>query len=185
MAHSEQQQFCESVRALFPDMFKNKTVLDVGSLDINGNKRYLFTDCLYTGLDIGPGPNVDVVSPVHLFKPPFKYDVVICCEMLEHDRYWRESLKAMYKLLKPGGLLVLTAASLDRQPHGVETRHPEASPFTNDYYMNINKIHIFEVFKYKLNRYFKDWKISLNYDSNDIYMYGIKEKQSIFNTLFK
>jgi hypothetical protein len=46
MAHQAQQDFCNSVRQLFPDHFRGKTVLDVGSLDINGNNRYLFTDCV-------------------------------------------------------------------------------------------------------------------------------------------
>ncbi len=35
MAHSQQQQFMESVRDRFPHKFSGVRVLDVGSLDIN------------------------------------------------------------------------------------------------------------------------------------------------------
>lgn len=52
MAHQEQVRFCESVREKFPSLFVGKKVLDAGSLDINGNNRYLFTDCEYVGIDV-------------------------------------------------------------------------------------------------------------------------------------
>jgi hypothetical protein len=53
MAHSAQQQFMESIRDRFPESFKDVTVLDIGSLHINGNNRGLFTNAQYVGLDIG------------------------------------------------------------------------------------------------------------------------------------
>lgn len=52
MAHPEQVEFCTRIKNKFPDFFKNKNVLDVGSLDINGNNRYLFQNCSYTGVDV-------------------------------------------------------------------------------------------------------------------------------------
>jgi hypothetical protein len=41
MAHKAQREFCDSVRVKYPEMFKNKKVLDVGSLDNNGNNQQL------------------------------------------------------------------------------------------------------------------------------------------------
>ena len=55
MAHIEQIIFCIKVKNMFPSYFKNIDVLDVGSLDLNGSNRYLFENCRYTGIDIGPG----------------------------------------------------------------------------------------------------------------------------------
>ena len=67
MAHTEQRNFCKSVKAKYPDFFKNKKVLDIGSLDINGSNRDLFENCDYIGLDVGEGKNVDIISIGHLF----------------------------------------------------------------------------------------------------------------------
>lgn len=55
MAHPEQQVFMLSVKNKFPEKFNNCSVLDVGSLDINGNNRYLFSNYTYIGVDIGVG----------------------------------------------------------------------------------------------------------------------------------
>ena len=55
MAHQEQINFCKSVKEFMPDFFKGVSVLDIGSLDINGNNRYLFDNYDYTGIDIGEG----------------------------------------------------------------------------------------------------------------------------------
>ena len=43
----------------YGNLFKNKKVLDIGSLDINGSNRFLFEDCNYLGIDVGEGKNVD------------------------------------------------------------------------------------------------------------------------------
>lgn len=61
MAHKEQFSYCEKILRRFPHLFVGKSVLDVGSLDINGNNRWIFTDCEYVGIDLGEGDNVDVV----------------------------------------------------------------------------------------------------------------------------
>ena len=63
----------------------NKLVLDIGSLDINGNNQYLFEDCQYTGIDVGVGKNVDIVSKAHELKMPSgTYDTIISTECFEH-----------------------------------------------------------------------------------------------------
>lgn len=132
--HTEQKQYCESIKQRFPEYFQNKTVLDVGSLDINGTNMYLFNNCHYTGLDIGPGPNVDIICPIHEFKPTQKPDVIISTEMLEHDKHRFYSLANMVRILKPGGLLLITAATVGRKEHGTNKHEPHSSPYTNDYY---------------------------------------------------
>ena len=40
MSHKEQQDFFESVKNKFPQHFTDVRVLDIGSLDINGNTNY-------------------------------------------------------------------------------------------------------------------------------------------------
>jgi len=83
-------------------------VLDVGSRHINGDVRDLFDD--YTGLDLVPGLNVDVVANAHNIPfPDAHFDVVCCLEMMEHDENFFLSLAEIYRVLKPGGWFLLTA----------------------------------------------------------------------------
>lgn len=145
--HTEQIEFCKQILIKYPYHFQNVKVLDVGSQDINGNNRYLFTNCNYLGLDIGPGKNVDIVSPIHIYyeylqepnslKKYSEFNTIISTEMLEHDKHWLKSIKAMYNLLAQGGLLLITAAGKNRAEHGTTRTTPEASPHTTDYYKNI------------------------------------------------
>ena len=136
--HKEVKRFCLSVKNEHPEYFKNTDVLDCGSLDINGNNRYLFDNCNYMGIDIVEGKNVDIVTRVHEFKTDFQFDCVISTEMLEHDEYFADSLNAMFHCTKPGGLLLITAAGYGREEHGTHEMKPEDSPLTRDYYCNIS-----------------------------------------------
>lgn len=138
MSHPAQQTFCKYVKSRFPEYFENKRILDVGSLDINGNNRLLFADCEYTGLDLCSGRNVDVVCHVLDFNPDKQFDVVISTEAMEHDSKWNLSLAKMIYLLKPGGLLIVTCASGDRREHGTDRHNPQDSPKTNGYYKNLS-----------------------------------------------
>ena len=86
------------------------SVLDVGSLDVNGCVRDLFTGQEYTGVDKQPGPNVDLVMDAHdLYFSDNSFDNVISLEMLEHDLHFWKSLAEMYRVLKPGGVMAITA----------------------------------------------------------------------------
>jgi hypothetical protein len=99
--HTDVKIYVEYVKNKFPHHFHDIDVLDVGSQDINGNNRQFFDNCTYTGIDIYPGRNVDIVINVNDFDIQKKYDVVISTEMLEHDCDWEQSLLSMYLLLKP------------------------------------------------------------------------------------
>lgn len=136
--HQEVIDFVSAVRKKFPDYFVANKVLEVGSLDLNGSVRQFFHCCAYTGLDIGEGKGVDLVCPIHEYKNPKSFDVVISTEMLEHDIHWQESLIQMYENLRDGGLLIITCASVNRAEHGTKSTSPSDSPFTTEYYRNIS-----------------------------------------------
>lgn len=62
-----------------------RSMLDVGSYDVNGSVRPLFTGAT-VGVDMRDGPGVDIVAMSH--DLPFADDafaVVTCTELLEHD----------------------------------------------------------------------------------------------------
>jgi SAM-dependent methyltransferase len=174
MAHPEQKVWCNYVKEKHPEMFKNVHVCDIGSLDINGNNRYLFENYKYVGVDICPGRNVDVISKGHEFKPSIQFDVVISSECFEHDEYWKETLNHIVNnLLKPGGMFIFTCATDGRHEHGTRRTSPADSPATQDYYMNINEDHV----KTAINTYqtFSEYKFEVNNNTHDLYFYGIKK----------
>lgn len=146
MAHKEQIEYCKSVAAKHPNFFKGKKVLDIGSLDINGSNRYLFTDCEYTGVDIAPGRNVDIVSKGHEYDAPDgTYDVIISTECFEHDMHFPKTLQNIVRMLKSGGLFFCTAGGDGRGEHGTLRTDTFSSPLTTkipewaNYYKNINE----------------------------------------------
>jgi len=171
MAHLAQKQYCELIKAMFPEHFVYSNVLDVWSLDINGNNRYLFKESEYTGIDVWPGPNVDIVCSGHEYKSKTKYDVVISTEMLEHNKYWKETLQNMYKLLVWGWLMLITCAWEGRAEHWTTNSTPQDAPFTNEYYKNFNESMLREAFD--LENMFSKFEVS-NKDL-DFRFYGIKK----------
>ena len=169
--HEDQINYINLVRHRYPHDFNSVKVLDVGSQDLNGNNRQFFINPDYTGLDIGAGKNVDVIGFVHEYANTCKtkYDVVISGEMLEHDCYWMQSIQAMYKLLKRGGLLIITCASTGRPEHGTSQSDATDSPFTNDYYRNVSKEDMEEAIN---GLRFESQELLIN--GTDLYFYGRK-----------
>lgn len=148
------------------------TVYDIGSLDVNGTNRYLFTFPKYIGIDIVQGKNVDMVGRAMDILPKLpKAEIIISTEMLEHDATWRESLLAMYKALQVGGLLVITAAGEGRQEHGTAAHSPQDSPGTNDYYQNITHDMFASILGPEL---FSEYHIRHDWRQNDFQFYGVK-----------
>jgi SAM-dependent methyltransferase len=171
MAHPQQVEFCKYVKTIHPEKFIGVDVLDIGSLDINGNNRYLFENYTYTGIDIGEGKNVDIVCGGHTYSSEKQYDVIISTECLEHDAFYKETLGNAFSLLKKGGLLLFTAAGHGRPEHGTSRSDPNSSPYTNEYYRNIRIKDIVEIFD--IEELFYPFTITYG-GANDIYFYGIK-----------
>lgn len=177
MAHSQQADYFKSVKARHPQFFSNCRVLDLGSLDINGNNRHLFSDYEYIGVDIGEGRNVDVVCRNHEYTSDEKFDVVISSECFEHDEFWDLSILNGIDLLKDGGLFTFTCATTGRPEHGTRRTTPSDSPFTslidNDYYMNLTEEDIKG--KIDLDSVFSEYEFKVNTSPADLYFYGIKK----------
>lgn len=95
-----------------------QSVLDIGGRDVNGTPRELFPHAdPYRVLDALDGPGVDVVADAAAWMPDRAYDVVVCCEVLEHAAVWRDILRTALAALRPGGVLVATMAGPLRAPH--------------------------------------------------------------------
>lgn len=182
MAHKEQQDFCKRVKELYPESFKNKKVLDIGSLDINGNNRFLFNDCDITGLDLAEGKNVDVICLAHEYDAPDEtFDTIISTEVFEHDMFYPQTLKNIMRMLKSGGLFLFTCATDERAEHGtLRSDGGFSSPLTiqyegwENYYKNLSKEDVLNEIPATL---FSSYKFEYNAAEikRDIYFYGIKK----------
>jgi SAM-dependent methyltransferase len=178
MAHIEQQNFIVSVRNTFPSKFKGVRVLDIGSLDINGNNRFIFEDYEYIGIDIGDGRNVDIVCRGHEFKDDKGFDVVISTECFEHDEYWQLTIQNAINLTKSGGIFMFSCATTGRPEHGTRRTSPSDSPFTsileNDYYMNLTENDIRSVIN--IDEHFSIYEFfARTHAPCDLYFWGIKK----------
>ncbi|PMM40246.1 methyltransferase domain-containing protein [Vibrio splendidus] len=181
MAHPQQIKYCQSIKEKFPSYFKDKFVLDIGSLDINGANRDLFESCKYIGVDIGIGKNVDIVSKGHeLTLPNETFDTIISTECFEHDMYYQETILNIIRMLKPGGLFLFTCATEGRPEHGTSRTSSEAdAPFLqqhgewSDYYKNLTEKDVREFID--VEQEFSDYHFDVNEESYDLYFFGIKK----------
>lgn len=87
----------------------NYRLLDLGC----GSKPYrsLFTGATeYIGLDIVPGPQVDIVGEAwNLPFPDASFDVLISTQVLEHTRDLDLTIKEIQRVVKPGGSIFISA----------------------------------------------------------------------------
>lgn len=99
-------------------------ILDLGSQDVNGSYRPLFSEPLwdYAGLDMAAGNNVDIVlhTPYVWNEVASKSaDVVISGQAFEHIQYFWITMLEIARVLKPGGICCILAPS-----SGPEHRYP-------------------------------------------------------------
>jgi SAM-dependent methyltransferase len=185
--HIQAKEFTLFVKDIYKNYFINKKVLDVGSGDINGNNKFLFENCEYDGNDVIEANNVTIVSKTKdLLFLDETFDTIISTECFEHDPEYKESLKKIYKMLKPDGLFCFTCASTGRAEHGTRRTSPNDSYGTigklddmHDYYKNLNIIDINEVLD--LNKSFSNWESYYNSESKDLYFIGIKKNNNLKN----
>jgi SAM-dependent methyltransferase len=103
---------------------RDKHIIEVGSLDVNGSLRpYLVSlrPKLYIGVDINAGSGVDEICSAEELVSHFgeeKFDVLISTELLEHIRNWRIAISNMKRVVKPRGVILITTRSRGAEYHG-------------------------------------------------------------------
>ena len=179
--HEASIHFMRFIKSILPQYFVNKVVLDVGSGDIDGNNRYLFTNCMYIGNDVITAPNVTIVSKTKDLPYQGNYfGTIISTNCFEHDPEYPESFKKIYSMLKRDGLFCFTCSSSGKLEHGTRNCQPECSYGTigkinemQDYYQTFNHFDLNEVLD--LDKLFSSWNTYFNGNTNELYFVGIKK----------
>ncbi|HTF07820.1 MAG TPA: class I SAM-dependent methyltransferase [Asanoa sp.] len=138
------------------------TGLDVGGRLINTSTRHLLPNTRWTGLDIKPGPDVDIVHDASTWTPDRAYDVVLSTELFEHTPVWREIISTCAAALRPGGYLFITCASTGREPHGAEGTFVVPA---DEHYGNVDPVELETV----MRRHFPDVHVAYQMPPGDAY----------------
>jgi SAM-dependent methyltransferase len=171
MSHPAQMIFVESVKQNYVNLFIRKKVLEVGSLNINGSIRQFFIDCDYTGVDLAPGKDVDMVARGEdLSFPDKNFDVVCSCECFEHNPEWARTFDNMARMAK--SLVFFSCATTGRPEHGTPRTTPQDAPFCGDYYQNLKASDFLENCNMDA---FISYRFLVNKAAQDLYFIGIKK----------
>jgi SAM-dependent methyltransferase len=66
----------------------------------------------YVGMDVVPGPGVDVLHDFNVFPYPFadsEFDEILCRSSLEHVDQFLRTMVELHRILRPDGLLEIAA----------------------------------------------------------------------------
>jgi len=161
------------VKQFFPQYFENSRVLEIGSRNVNGSLRELFSECEYIGVDCEKADGVDVVCLGHNFREkPESFDVVCAAETFEHDPFARRTIQAMLTHLRPEGLIFTTCASTGRKEHGTIRQGEDYGPYP-EYYCNV-EMNRFAQWLFATDSSFRDLHLEYREQPGDLYCYAIK-----------
>jgi SAM-dependent methyltransferase len=126
----------ERLKRFIQNQANERYTLDIGC----ANSPYSHYFPNRVGFDIVPGPGVDVVGDAHSLPfPDASFEQILCTEVLEHLHTPEQAIAEMHRVLKPGGIILLTTRfifPIHDAPH--------------DYYRYT---------KYGLRHLFRDWDI--------------------------
>ncbi len=130
--HEEVLVFVGSVRTGLMNI-GDLRILELGSRDVNGSPRGLFGGAKeYVGVDLAPGPGVDVVMDCRAYDGERRFDVCLRLEAMEHEKEPTVFIRAAGAALRRHGLLILSAAAPPRMPHScVGKPLPKGEYYTN------------------------------------------------------
>lgn len=137
-----EQMWLQDVVDAHPKIVNGARILEIGSAIESHSGRFPGS-AEHVGLDVAEGGGVDVVSIAHEYKTDLPFDIVCSFSALEHDMYWKKTLKHMAKLTRSGGLVIISCCR-NWEEHGTLRTSPEQSYTTKisakwaNYYRNVS-----------------------------------------------
>jgi SAM-dependent methyltransferase len=162
----------EAVEDSWGDMDENSVVFaddDAVGFAVGGAFGAGVVEC-----DFGQGRGVDVVCQGQDYDAPDNtFDTVISCECFEHNPAWVMTFVNMYRMTKPGGLIVMSCATTGRAEHGTKRTSPADAPFCDDYYKNLTEQDFVD--NLNIDNMFSAYEFGIGEVTKDLYFYGIKK----------
>lgn len=115
--HYNNRLWLQDLKEKYPNNFKNCSVLEIGSQNVNGTARDYFEDCEYIGVDIEAGKDVDIVCDAGKTKFDKKFNTLLILSVFEHDLNWRHTLKHNLQWLKEDGICFVCFGAEGNLPH--------------------------------------------------------------------
>lgn len=109
---------------IYEEDIKNKKIIEIGSHNVNGslkNTIIKYKPIQYIGIDLIKGKGVDLVCNIYDINKKFRknyFDFVLCTEVLEHVRKWKEAIKSINSILSINGIMLLSTRSRGCKYHG-------------------------------------------------------------------
>jgi hypothetical protein len=95
--------------------------LELGSLDVNGSVWDLYENCSISGVDWVAGPHVtNVMKCTETEFEPETFGMIISLNHLEHDPFWKDSLRHNLPSLMVGGMIFMKWASTQSSKHSLD-----------------------------------------------------------------
>ena len=125
------KEFVELCRDCLPIA---EPIYEFGSMQVPGqvgfaDLRPIFPGMKYVGTDIRPGPGVDRILDLHEIDLPAETaGTVLCLDTLEHVEFPRKALGEIHRILKPGGVVVMSSSMrfpIHEHPHDYWRFTPE------------------------------------------------------------
>jgi SAM-dependent methyltransferase len=169
--HSQAREF---VARCLEGIGPRQRVVEFGGRDVNGSVRDLFGGTSageagrlpeYTSVDLRDGRGVDVAADAAEYSPGEAPDTVVCCEVLEHAENAAEIVANAHRILCPDGVLVLTAATVGRAPHGCD-----GGAVGDEFYRSVSVDELAEWL-----RPFRWHKVEVDPEAGDIRALAVKE----------
>ena len=176
MSHFQQEKFVE-IASEYLNLTHSEKIFELGSYDVNGSIKPLFSFDEYLGIDVSEGPNVDKIydgKNLNFLSDDY-FDVSISCNCFEHNPHWKSNLADMYRVTKEEGHLIVQIASRGFDEHGTVRTDPSLSLASQEkgwnYYRNVT---LKEFLNESSKLDFKYHYITYNPFSRDLYFFGKK-----------
>ena len=149
----------------FPGVGRTATPKEVAAWDIDVRPDF-------KGLPQGSG---SVVKGQDADFQSNYFDLVVSCECFEHNLFWIETFANMIRMLRPGGVCIITCASIVRGEHGtprsVSNFSLTSTSFADPYYKNLDAD---DFKKTGLLKNFHKYAFFKNIYSRDLYLVASK-----------